>query len=61
VGTARQWRHIHAGLTIAWLILIIPSMLLWKDSVPWLVFMSVWANVAGSFGSWQAARAEESE
>jgi len=54
----RYLRWLHAALTIVWFVLVIPSVVWWRNSVPWLVFMSVWANVAGHFGSWQSARAE---
>ena len=53
------WRHFHLAATFAWIALIPPSLIWWKDSVPWLVFMSAWANVGAHFGSWQAARAED--
>lgn len=54
----RYLRRFHAGATVVWLLLLVPSLLWWRESVPWLVAMSVWANVAGHFGSWQGARAE---
>lgn len=53
------WRKVHARLTLIWLILIIPSVLWWRESIAWLVFMSVWANVAGHFSAWQGSRAED--
>lgn len=52
------WKRLHLVLTFVWILLIIPSLVLWSDSIMWVVFMSVWANVAGHFSSWQAARAE---
>jgi hypothetical protein len=54
-------RAFHGTLTGVWLLLIVPSLVWWRESVPWLVFMSVWANVAGHFASWQAARVEVKE
>ena len=45
-------------LTVVWGILIIPSVLWWRESVPWLVLMSAWANFASHFAAWLAARAE---
>ena len=53
------WRKLHAGLTIVWLLLVVPSVLWWRESIPWLVFMSVWANIAGHFAAWQGSRAED--
>ena len=52
------WVRLHLGLTLAWAALIIPSLLFWRESVPWLVLMSAWANVAGSAASWQSAKAD---
>jgi hypothetical protein len=46
-------------MTVVWILLGIPSVLWWRDSIPWLVGMSVWANVAGHFSGWQGSRAED--
>ena len=54
------WRRLHASLTLFWLVAIIPSLLWWSHSLPWIVLMSVWANVAGHFSGWQGSRAETS-
>jgi hypothetical protein len=45
-------------MTLLWGVLIIPSVLWWSESVPWLVLMSVWANFVGHWSSWQATRTE---
>ncbi len=52
-------RRIHAVLTVVWLGLAIPTMLWWKDSVPWVAWMSLYANFVGHWSAWQATRAEE--
>jgi hypothetical protein len=41
-----------------WLALCVPGLLWWKESVPFVVFASLWANVVGHASSAQAARAE---
>lgn len=51
-------RRFHAGATLVFLVLIPPSMVLWAQSVPYLVAISVWANFAGHLSAWQAARVE---
>ena len=56
VGTLRR---LHAGATVMWALLLIPTVLWWRDSVFWVALMSVWANLAGHAGAWQAARAED--
>lgn len=56
----RHLRRFHAGATVAWALLAVPSVLWWKDSILWVILLSVWANVASHFSAWQGARAEES-
>jgi hypothetical protein len=57
---AAFYRHLHAGLTLMWALLIIPTLLWWKDSILWVSLMSLWANIAAHFAAWQGTRAEES-
>jgi hypothetical protein len=52
-------RRFHAGMTVLWLVLAVPSILWWKDSILWVIVLSVWANVASHFSGWQGARAED--
>lgn len=49
---------IHAWLAVVWFIAAFPIMIFWPDSVPLLLFISVYANVAGHWSSHQAALAE---
>lgn len=48
----------HKYATLIWILLAIPSVLFWKESLMWIVLMSVWANVAGHWSSYQASRSE---
>lgn len=36
-----------------------PSMIWWRDSIAYLVFVSVYAIVVSHWSAWQAARAEK--
>jgi hypothetical protein len=58
VLSARAWQRIHGVSALLWLILCVPGILWWKYSVPFVVFASLWANVATHISSWQGARAE---
>lgn len=40
---------------------MIPALLWWAESVPFLVIISVWANIAGHWSAWQASRVEVKE
>jgi hypothetical protein len=57
-GRPEVLRNFHGIMTLIWFVLIFPSVLWWKESVTWIVIMSVWANLVGHFSSWQAARVE---
>lgn len=58
--TPTRMRRFHAVMTLGWAAVIPPAILLWRDSVPFLVAISVYANLAGHFAAWQGSRAEES-
>jgi hypothetical protein len=51
--------HFHLLATIAWALLIIPTVAYWKDSVLWIAIMSWYANVVGHWSAYDAARAAE--
>ena len=57
-SSPKTWVWIHGSLVVVWILLIFPSVLLWRESIVWLVIMSAWANVAGSVASLQSARAD---
>lgn len=51
-------RKIHGWATVLWFAAAFPTCIYLKDSVPFLVFVSVYAVVTGHWSSWQAARVE---
>ena len=55
----QSWRHVHAGLTIAWGVAVIPTVLWLENSVLWVGLISCYANMVGHFSAWQATRAEK--
>jgi hypothetical protein len=52
-------RKIHLTLTFVWSAMLIPTLIWWKESILWVAFMSLYANVVGHWSAYQAARAEE--
>ena len=49
-------------LAIVWVLLVIPSLIFWSSSILWVIFVSLYANVATHFGAhvaWRAKRAAE--
>jgi hypothetical protein len=49
---------VHLILTLFWSLMIIPTLLWWTESVPYLVSISLYAIITGHFSSYEATRAE---
>jgi hypothetical protein len=59
-GFATKWApRIHGGLATLWIILIIPTMMWWHDSILWVLLISIYANIVGHWSAYQAAHAEK--
>jgi hypothetical protein len=58
-----EWSvRLHYTFAITWALLLIPTLLWWKESILWVAAMSLYANFVGHMGAAKAARAEvESE
>lgn len=54
----RAMKRLNGWLAVVWLVAAIPICLLLSSSVPFLVFISVYAVVTGHWSTWQAARVE---
>lgn len=53
-----MFRRINGWLTVIWFVAAIPICIFLANSVPFLVFVSVYAVVTGHLATWQAARVE---
>jgi hypothetical protein len=57
-----KWlKWFHLAMIGVWAFLAIPGLIWWKDAVWFVVVMSLYANVAGEFAAYQAARSEEEQ
>lgn len=52
------FRKINGWLTVLWFIAAFPICIFLSNSVPFLVFISVYAVVTGHLSTWQASRVE---
>jgi hypothetical protein len=57
--SGRAWKITHRCVAGAWLLLALPTLLWWRNSILWVAFMSLYANVAAHWAAAQAAEAEE--
>lgn len=56
--TGKFWMRFHLGVFFLMLVLLPPTLLWWKGSVVYIVWLS-WAALAyAAVSSWQAARVE---
>jgi hypothetical protein len=56
--TAQGLKRFNLIMTVVWILLAIPTVTSWRDSLLWIAFMSVWNNVFTHFSAWVSSRAE---
>lgn len=59
--SAATGRKIHLTLMCLWIVPGIPISWFLRESVPWLVFLSVYAIIVGHASGWSAERPTEIE
>ena len=58
--TVRFYKRLHGWLTVFWGVMIPISVLTsLKNSLPYLVLLSVYALMGSHFAAWQGTRAED--
>jgi hypothetical protein len=50
---------VHAAAVVAWTVSIGPTLLWWSNSILWLIFISLWANIVAHASAYESARAKE--
>lgn len=53
-------RRVHLFLLSVWVVLIPPTLIWWKESILWVLLISIYANIVSHWSAYQAVRAEES-
>ena len=59
--SSQTGRRIHLILMVVWIVVGLPVSFLLRQSVPWLVFLSVYAIIVGHWSGWSAERPTEVE
>ncbi|HBQ3146908.1 TPA: hypothetical protein L7V81_002183 [Klebsiella pneumoniae] len=52
-------KRCHLVAAVMWVGLAIPSLIWWKDSVLWVILISIYANIVGHLFGYSAARADQ--
>lgn len=57
--TPKFIKKMHLAAAVLWVLLAIPSVIWWKNSVLWVIIISIYANIVGHLSGYTAARADE--
>ncbi|HBT3845294.1 hypothetical protein AB0062_04030 [Klebsiella pneumoniae] len=52
-------KRCHLVAAVMWVGLAIPSLIWWKDSVLWVILISIYANIVSHLSGYSAARADQ--
>lgn len=52
-------KRCHLVAAVMWVGLAIASLIWWKDSVLWVILISIYANIVGHLSGYSAARADQ--
>ncbi|HBW8413396.1 TPA: hypothetical protein RQ687_000223 [Klebsiella pneumoniae] len=52
-------KRCHLVAAVMWVGMAIPSLIWWKDSVLWVILISIYANIVGHLSGYSAARADQ--
>lgn len=61
MGSAHMWRRFHLAALIAWVVVGGIITYFNPDSILWVAFMSLYANVVGHWSAYQASRTEDNQ
>jgi hypothetical protein len=57
--TAPSDRQVHLLLLFVWVLLLVPTIIWWRDSILWVAFMSLYAIITSHWGAYEAAKAKD--
>ena len=55
------WERRHLILAMAWVVLAIPSLIWWKDSVLFVILLSLYANFEASLAAHNAQQSRKEQ
>lgn len=53
-------RNRHKYLAMFWMVMAVPTVLWWKESILWLAILSLYANIEASLAAMEAQKNENS-
>lgn len=55
LAAPKLWQGYHAFWAVAWAVLFVPAMTIWRDSIPLLMFVSMQTALGGALAGFTAA------
>lgn len=55
------WRYRHLVLAGVWAVLVVPALLWWKDSIIFVILLSLYANFESSLAAHHALQGEDTK
>lgn len=52
--------NVHLVVAVFWMLLAVPGVTLWRDSVLFVIIISLETAISTRLGAWRAARADRS-
>jgi hypothetical protein len=49
--------HFNLIMTVVWVMLLVPTLVWWRDSILWVLVVSLYANAAAHWSAYQGSRA----
>lgn len=56
---ATKLKYFHATMVVVWILLAVPTVLWWKQSILWVAGMMIYNIIIDHFQGYGAARTEE--
>ncbi len=50
---------LHKILTIVWVLMLVPTLVWWSNSLTWVLMISIYANIVSHWGAYEAAKGKE--
>lgn len=61
MSRSQLFRRFHGAATIFWIVMVIPTILYWKESVTYLVFLSIYTVILDHVGAWETLKLARSQ
>lgn len=55
--TSERLENFNLIMTVVWVVLLAPTLIWWRNSIMWVLIVSLYANAAAHWSAYQGSRA----